>query len=129
MSSIGVSLTRRDRAGRGASTEAVEQLRWLGIQGRHLATLVTVAEEGTFARAAERLGYTQSTISHQVATLEKLVGERLVDRGPGAGSVALTRAGEVLLEHANAIMARLGAARADLAATRNLARAWTHRRR
>jgi DNA-binding transcriptional LysR family regulator len=105
-------VTRRPKPGRGGSEDA----RWLGIQGRHLAALATVAEEGTFARAAARLGYTQSTISHQVATLERLVGKRLVDRGPGAGAVELTRAGELFLEHAQGIIARFGAARADLAA-------------
>jgi DNA-binding transcriptional LysR family regulator len=97
---------------------AVEEQRWLGIQGRHLSTLVTVAREGTFAGAARRLGYTQSTISHQVATLERLVGERLLERGPGTGTVEPTPAGALLLEHAEAIMARLGAARADLSAVR-----------
>jgi DNA-binding transcriptional LysR family regulator len=51
-----------------------------------------------------------------VATLERLVDKRLVDRGPGAGAVALTRAGELFLEHAKGIIARFGAARADLAA-------------
>ena len=74
--------------------------------------------EGSFGRAADRLGYTQSAVSQQIATLEKIVGETLVDRPGGPRAVSLTDAGEVLLRHAEAIVARLDAARADIAALR-----------
>jgi DNA-binding transcriptional LysR family regulator len=89
---------------------------WLGVELRHLAALQAVAEEGSFGRAAHRLGYTQSAISQQMATLERLVGERLVERPGGPRPVALTEAGRLLLRHAESIMARLQAAQADLAA-------------
>ncbi len=89
---------------------------WLGVELRHLAALEAVAERGTFGRAAEKLGYTQSAVSQQIATLERIVGERLVERPGGPRPVSLTEAGRVLLRHAEAIVARLQAARADLAA-------------
>jgi DNA-binding transcriptional LysR family regulator len=94
----------------------MEPDRWLGIELRHLAALGAVAEERSFGRAAQRLGYTQSAVSQQVATLERVVGERLVERPGGPRPVSLTEAGTLLLRHAEAIVARLEAARADLEA-------------
>jgi DNA-binding transcriptional LysR family regulator len=90
--------------------------RWLGIELRHLAALQAVAEEGTFRGAATRLGYTQSAISQQIATLERLVGAKLIERPGGPRAVFLTDAGTLVLRHAEAIMARLKAAEADIAA-------------
>jgi DNA-binding transcriptional LysR family regulator len=87
-----------------------------GIEIRHLAALEAVAEEGSFRRAATRLGYVQSAISEQIAALERIVGQRLVERSRGAARVELTEAGEILLGHAKAIGARLKAAEADLGA-------------
>src|SRR5438132_147479 len=89
---------------------------WLGVELRHLAALQAVAGEGSFGRAAERLGYTQSAISQQIATLERIVGERLVERPGGPRPVTMTEAGRILLGHAESIVARLQAAQADLAA-------------
>ena len=89
---------------------------WLGLELRHLIALKAVAEEGSFGRAAKRLGYTQSAISQQIATLERIVGERLIERPGGPRPVSLTEAGSLLLKHAEAITARLQAAQADLSA-------------
>jgi DNA-binding transcriptional LysR family regulator len=89
---------------------------WLGVELRHFAALEAVAEERSFARAAHRLGYTQSAVSHQIATLERVAGVRLVERPGGPKAVSLTDAGELLLRHAEGIVARLAAAQADLAA-------------
>lgn len=89
---------------------------WFGIELRHLAALDAVAREGSFRRAAERLGYVQSAISHQIAALEGMTGTRLVDRSRGTRPIALTAAGVVLLAHADAVIARMRDAQADLAA-------------
>jgi len=89
---------------------------WLGVELRHLAALQAVAEERSFGRAAERLGYTQSAVSQQIQALERIVDQRLVERPGGPRRVSLTEAGELLLRHAAGIVARLQAAQADLAA-------------
>src|SRR5437763_8976397 len=89
---------------------------WSGIELRHLVALDAVAREGSFRRAATRLGYVQSAISHQIAALENLTGQRLIDRSRGTRPLALTNAGEIMLAHADAVIARVRAAQADLAA-------------
>lgn len=94
----------------------MEADRWLGLDLRHLVALKTIADEGSFGRAAEKLGYTQSAVSQQIAALERIVGLRLVERPGGPRPVSLTEAGRVLLRHADAIQARLLAAKADMSA-------------
>jgi DNA-binding transcriptional LysR family regulator len=89
---------------------------WLRVEVRHLAALRAVAEEGSFGGAAARTGYTQSAVSQQIATLERAVGERLLDRPGGPRRVSLTEAGRVLLRHAERIVAGMEAAWADLQA-------------
>jgi DNA-binding transcriptional LysR family regulator len=89
---------------------------WHGVELRHLAALQALAHESSFGGAARRLGYTQSAISQQIAALERAVGERLVERPGGPRPVALTEAGRLLVGHADAIVARLQAAQADMAA-------------
>ncbi|HTI33958.1 MAG TPA: LysR family transcriptional regulator [Miltoncostaea sp.] len=89
---------------------------WLRVEVRHLAALRAVAEEGSFGAAAAKLGYTQSAVSQQIATLERAVGERLIDRPGGPRRVSMTEAGRVLLRHAERVVAGMEAAWADLAA-------------
>ena len=89
---------------------------WLGLDLRHFAALEAVARTGSFGRAARELGYTQSAVSQQIAQLERIVGQRLFDRPGGPRRVELTEAGHLLLGHADAIVAQLDAARADMAA-------------
>jgi molybdate transport repressor ModE-like protein len=95
---------------------------WTGVEVRHLSALLAVAEERSFRRAARRLGYTQSAISGQIASLERIVGERLVERGRGTTRVALTPAGDVLVRHAVLVTAQLTEARAELKAVRDAGR-------
>jgi DNA-binding transcriptional LysR family regulator len=89
---------------------------WADLELRHLVSLQAVVEAGSFHGAAERLDYTQSAISQHIAALESIVGVRLIERSRGRKSVEVTEAGELLLHHADAIVARLRAAQADLAA-------------
>jgi molybdate transport repressor ModE-like protein len=89
---------------------------WLGIELRHFLALEAVAREGSFGKAALALGYTQSAVSQQIAALERIVGQRLVERPGGPKPVSLTEAGRLLLKHADAIAARVAAAQADLTA-------------
>ena len=89
---------------------------WLGVEVRHFAALDAVAREGSFGRAADRLGYTQSAVSQQIATLEKIVGETLIERPGGPRAVSLTEAGELLLRHAEVRVV------GDLASTHTITR-------
>jgi molybdate transport repressor ModE-like protein len=89
---------------------------WFGVELRHLAALQAVAREGSFHGAADSLGYVQSAVSQQLAQLERIVGARLVERARGGRETRLTAEGRVLVEHAEEILARLHAARSELAA-------------
>jgi DNA-binding transcriptional LysR family regulator len=89
---------------------------WPGLELRHLLALVAVTETGTFSRAADQLGYTQSAVSQQIGTLERMVGAPLFERPGGPRPVRLTEAGEILLTHARAVLARVSSAAADLRA-------------
>lgn len=84
------------------------------VELRHLAALIAVGQEGSFSRAAETLGYTQSAVSQQIASLERRLGERLVHRPGGPRRVSLTAAGEVLARHAELIMQQVQSASAEL---------------
>jgi len=83
------------------------------MDARRILTFRAVAHERSFSAAARELALTQPAVSQQVAALEREVGARLLDREPGG--LKLTRAGEVLLEHADALADRLGLASAQLA--------------
>ena len=88
--------------------------RWAGLELRHLFALRAIAEHGSFNRAAAALDYTQSGISQQVAALERIVGERLIERPGGSRPVRLTEAGEVVLTHAHTVLDQMTAAQADV---------------
>jgi DNA-binding transcriptional LysR family regulator len=99
-----------------SATSSPYQAAWAGLEMRHLLALVAVVETGTFSGAAEQLGYTQSAVSQQVATLERIVGTPLFERPGGPRPVRLTTAGETLLTHARAVLARVSSAATDLRA-------------
>ena len=80
------------------------------MEAQLLRTFVAVARLGSFSAAAGELGYTQAAVSQQIAALENDLKTRLLSRRP----VAPTEAGARLLEHAEPILLRLDAARADV---------------
>ena len=69
-----------------------------------LRAFAFIAEEGSFTRAAERVGRTQSAVSMQVQRLEALLGQTLLLRGKG-GAVHLTSHGRYLLERSREVLA------------------------
>jgi molybdate transport repressor ModE-like protein len=99
-----------------SSTSSTDRATWPSLELRHLLALVAVAETGTFSAAAEELGYTQSAVSQQIGTLERIVGTPVFERPGGRRPVRLTAAGEMLLGHARAVLARVRSAAADLRA-------------
>ncbi|MEU8758983.1 LysR family transcriptional regulator [Streptomyces sp. NPDC048659] len=84
------------------------------IEARRLHILRAVADHRTVTAAAAALYLTPSAVSQQLAALEQETGHRLVDRN--ARGARLTPAGEILLSHANAVLAQLERAEAELAA-------------
>jgi DNA-binding transcriptional LysR family regulator len=74
------------------------------IDPRTLRALVAVASEGSFRGAARTLGYTQSAVSHQIASLERRVGAPLFVRPGGRRRVVLTPVGELAHQHAQRLL-------------------------
>ncbi len=77
------------------------------LELRHLWALRAVAEEGSFGRAAQRLGFSQSAISQQISGLERALGEPVFDRPGGPRRPELTPAGRMMLRHAESILDRV----------------------
>jgi DNA-binding transcriptional LysR family regulator len=90
--------------------------RWPGIELRHLEALAVVADEGSFRRAARKLGYTQSAISQQIAALERAVGHSVLERPSRGRPLALTEVGARLRRLHDTVENAISAARADVAA-------------
>jgi DNA-binding transcriptional LysR family regulator len=85
---------------------------------RRMRVLREVALQGSFSAAAESLSFTQSAVSQQIAALERETGTILVQRS--ARGVRLTEAGEALVRHTDAVLAKLAEAEAELEAIAGL---------
>lgn len=62
----------------------------------------TLAEEGSFTKAAARLEISQPAVSQNIAELEKVLSRTLFERQ--RGSVSLTKEGEVFMKYAESIL-------------------------
>jgi len=80
---------------------------------RRLLTFREVAHQASFSRAGEALALTQPAVSQQVAALERQLGVKLLERGPGGPTP--TAAGALLLAHADAVADRLSQAGEQIA--------------
>lgn len=84
----------------------------------HLELLVALVETANFSEAADRVGLTQSAVSHGLAKLEQELGVMLVERG--RRGVSLTGAGREVLTHTREALASLEAIRQVAAAARGV---------
>jgi DNA-binding transcriptional LysR family regulator len=82
-----------------------------------LATFLAVAEERSFTKAAKRRGVSPSAISHAMRALEEELGVRLLART--TRSVALTEAGEQLVERLKPALTDVGQVLDDIAGQRS----------
>ncbi|GMG85028.1 LysR family transcriptional regulator [Paralimibaculum aggregatum] len=83
---------------------------------RMLRRFITVVEAGGITAASQQLGITQSTLSSQLASLERTLGTRLCRRG--RGGFRLTREGEVIYRSAERLLGAVDAFGNDVAALR-----------
>jgi DNA-binding transcriptional LysR family regulator len=82
------------------------------FDARLLSVFREVATRGSFSEAAQALSFTQPAVSQQIARLERELGTRLLARN--AHGVTPTPAGAVLLRHAEAVLAQLREAEAEV---------------
>jgi len=82
---------------------------------RHLSTFIKVCETMNFSKAADQLGYAQSTITMQIAQLEEELGVKLFDRN--GKQFRLNIKGEELLQYANRLTALAAEAKANVSNT------------
>ena len=85
---------------------------------QQLRALEAIAKEGSFLAAAARLDVSQSSLSHSIATLERDLGARLLDRGRNGAKP--TDAGRRALPYARQVLASLDAIRAESDASTGL---------
>ena len=80
----------------------------MNLEPNDLVLFARVVDEGSFSRAAERLGYPKSTVSRRVAALETQLGEQLLRRT--TRKLTVTDFGRAVLEHAHHVVEDVAAA-------------------
>lgn len=88
-----------------------------GTEFSELTAFVAITERGNFSKAAATLGISTSTLSQKIRTLEERLGVRLLNRT--TRSVALTEAGERLLQQVHPALDELGNAIESITASRD----------
>jgi DNA-binding transcriptional LysR family regulator len=78
----------------------------MSIAVAQLRAFVAVVDAGGFAAAADRLGVSQSAVSHAIAALERATGRTVLTR---QGRPIPTRFGERILDHARTALAAVAA--------------------
>jgi len=69
---------------------------------RQLEVFVKVLELGSFSKAGEAVHLAQASVSERIATLENMVGAKLLDRM--GRTIAPTKAGDLLYQHAHRLL-------------------------
>lgn len=69
---------------------------------KYLNTFITIVEEGSFTKAAEKLNYTQSTITFQIGQLEQELSSQLFEKI--GRHMVLTKAGTQLIPYVNDVL-------------------------
>lgn len=82
------------------------------ILGFSALAIVTVAEEGSFTAAADRLGLTQSAVSHRIKTVEEVTGITVFTRT--TRRVVPTPEGSILVEAARQCLHSIHSAFSDI---------------
>ncbi len=80
----------------------------MNLEPNDLLLFARVVDEGSFSRAAERLGVPKSTVSRRVAALESHLGERLLLRT--TRKLTVTEFGQAVLAHARHVVEDVDAA-------------------
>jgi DNA-binding transcriptional LysR family regulator len=80
----------------------------MNVEPNDLVLFARVVDEGSFSRAADRLGFPKSTVSRRVAALEAQLGEQLLRRT--TRKLTVTDFGRAVLEHAHHVVEDVAAA-------------------
>ncbi len=80
----------------------------MSLEANDLLLFARVADEGSFSRAAERLGLPKSTVSRRISAMEATLGERLLLRT--TRKLAVTDFGRSVLDHAHHVAEEVEAA-------------------
>ena len=80
----------------------------MNIEPNDLLLFARVVDEGSFSRAADRVGLPKSTVSRRVAALESQLGERLLLRT--TRKLTITDFGRKMLDHGHQVAAEVDAA-------------------